>query len=44
MADHKEFGGFVFPTERRVYLRDGNGVADKSRALITIAIDDVAIS
>jgi hypothetical protein len=32
----------VFPTRRRVHLRDEQGIADQSLAVITIDIDVVA--
>ncbi len=37
----KVFDGFVFPTRRRVYLRDEHGIADQSFAPITIDIASV---
>lgn len=44
VADHKEFGGFLFPTRRTIHVHDSNGVADRTWAAITIAIDDVVVS
>jgi hypothetical protein len=41
--EHKTFDGFVFPTRRRVYLHDANGVANKEFAPITIDIDSVSV-
>jgi hypothetical protein len=40
--DHKTFDGFVWPTRRRVYLHDADGVADQSFAPITLDVDHVA--
>jgi hypothetical protein len=40
--DHKRFDGFVFPTRRRVFLHDANGVADES--FVPIAIDIASVS
>lgn len=36
VSDQKEFDGFVFPTQRHVYMRKEHGTADKSRAAATI--------
>ena len=41
--EHRTFDGFVFPTHRRVYLHDANGLANKDFAPITIDIDSVSI-
>lgn len=41
--DHRTFGGFVFPTRRRVLLHDSNGVANHDFAPITIDITDVSL-
>ena len=41
--DHKIFDGFIFPTRRRVYLHDANGVADQSFAPITVDVAAVSI-
>lgn len=41
--DHKRFDGFVFPTRRRVYLHDANGMADQSFAPITIDVESVSV-
>jgi len=43
VRDHREFDGFVFATRRDVYLHDQSGIADKARAVITIAIENVAV-
>jgi hypothetical protein len=43
VSDQKELDGFVFPTQRHVYLRNEDGTADKSRAAITISIESVAV-
>jgi hypothetical protein len=37
------FDEFVFPTRRRVHLRDANGIADQSFAAITVDIDAVRV-
>ena len=42
--DPKTFDGFVFPTRRRVYLHDADGVADQAFAPITLDVDDIAVS
>jgi hypothetical protein len=42
--DAKTFDGFVFPTRRRVYLHDAQGVADKTFAPITIDLSDVTVA
>lgn len=39
----KRFGGFVFPTRRRVLLRDVHGVADQTFAPITVDIANVTL-
>jgi hypothetical protein len=41
--EHREFDGLVFPTRRRVHVRDGDGVADLSFAPITIDVADVRV-
>jgi hypothetical protein len=41
--DSREFGGFVFPTRRRVCTHDGAGVADQSRVVITIDIEEIEV-
>ena len=41
--DHKVFDGFMFPTRRRVYLHDANGVADQSFAPITMDVESISI-
>jgi hypothetical protein len=41
--DHKTFDGFVFPTRRRVHLRDAKGVADQTFAPITLDVSSVKI-
>jgi hypothetical protein len=40
----KTFDGFVFPTRRRVHLRDEEGIADQSFALITIDVSRVTVA
>jgi hypothetical protein len=42
VSDHKEFDGFIFPTRRRVYARNSEGIAIK-RLLAPITIDVDAI-
>jgi hypothetical protein len=41
--DHRAFDGFVFPTRRRVYLHDANGVADKGFAPITMDVKSIVL-
>ena len=41
--DHKTFDGFVFPTRRRVYLHDANGVASQDFTPITIDLANVTL-
>ena len=41
--DPREFGGFVFYTRRRVYLRDPDGQARKDFAPITIDTSAVSV-
>ncbi|WP_426239181.1 hypothetical protein [Pararhizobium sp. DWP1-1-3] len=41
--DHKTFDGFVFPTRRRVFLHDADGIADKGFAPITIDLAYVKV-
>jgi hypothetical protein len=41
--DPKRFDGLVFPTHRRVHLRDGDGIADQSFAAITLDIDTIEL-
>ena len=41
--DPTTFNGFVFPTRRRVHLRNADGIADKSLAVITIDVADVTV-
>jgi hypothetical protein len=43
-ANHRTVDGFVFPTRRRVYLHDANGVADQSFAPITIDITAIVVA
>jgi hypothetical protein len=38
---YKSFDGFVFPTRRRVFLHDANGIANRDLALITIDVHAV---
>jgi hypothetical protein len=42
--DHKTFNGFVFPTRRRVLLRDAHGIANQGFVPITIDVTGVTIS
>jgi hypothetical protein len=42
--DPKTFDGFVFPTRRLVHLHDQDGIADQSLALITVDLDDIAVT
>jgi hypothetical protein len=42
--DHKAFDGFVFPTRRRVLLRDADGIANQTFVPITIDVTDVTVS
>jgi hypothetical protein len=42
--DHKTFDGFVFPTRHLVYRHDQHGVADQSLAVITLDLDDIAVT
>lgn len=41
--DHKQFGGFLFPTRRRVLLHDAAGVADSNFAPITMDVASVTV-
>jgi hypothetical protein len=41
--DPATFHGFVFPTRRRVHLRNADGIADKSLAVITIDVAEVTV-
>jgi hypothetical protein len=41
--DPVTFDGFVFPTRRRVHLRNADGIADKRPAVITIDVADVTV-
>ena len=43
LYDPKTFDGFVFPTGRRVYLHDENGIADESSLGITLDIDTIHV-
>jgi hypothetical protein len=43
MHDPTTFDGFVFPTRRLVHHHDADGVADQSRAGITLDIDTVTL-
>ncbi len=40
---YREFGGLMFPTRRRVHVRDADGRADRSGTPITIDIDAVRV-
>jgi hypothetical protein len=40
-SDPVTFDGFVFPTRRRMHLRDADGVADQSLAVITDDVSEV---
>lgn len=42
-SDPKTFGGFGFPTRRRIYSRNPDGTADFSVATITIDIHDIEV-
>ena len=41
--EHKTSDGIVFPTRRRVYRRNADGIADKSLAVITLDIDNLRL-
>jgi hypothetical protein len=41
---HKTFDGFVFPTRRRVLLRDADGIANQTLVPITIEVTDLKVS
>jgi|SRR5271163_527667 len=41
--DPKTFGGFVFPTRRRVHRRHADGVADQSNAFITLDLKTIDV-
>lgn len=41
--DHKEFGGFIFPTKRRVFPRQKSGQPLRMITLVSIDIDDVRV-
>jgi hypothetical protein len=41
--DPKTFHGFVFPTRRRIYRRDSDGIADQSLAAITLDVAQVTV-
>ena len=41
--DPKTFHAFVFPTRRRIHLRDTDGIADQSLAAITLDVAQVTI-
>jgi hypothetical protein len=41
--DPKTFDGFVFPTRRRAYVRDPDGIADQRLAVITLDIASVRV-
>ena len=42
--DHKEFDGFVFPTKRSVHLTDENGRKVPEPVVVSIELDDIALS
>jgi hypothetical protein len=42
-TDHKTFDGFVFPTQRRVYRRNPDGTADRSRTAISADFQHIAV-
>jgi hypothetical protein len=42
--DHKDFGGFLFPTKRSVHLTDENGQKVPEPVIISIELDDVTLS
>jgi hypothetical protein len=41
--DPKTFDGLVFPTRRRIYSRDADGIADQSLAAITLDVAQVIV-
>ena len=43
-SDHREFGGLIFPTKRRVYPRSLTGGRVPFPVLVSIDIDDVTVS
>ena len=44
MDDHREFDGIVLPVRRVVYARNETGHPVRDMVLVTIDIDDVAVS
>jgi hypothetical protein len=43
LHDHVTVDGLLFPTRRRVHLHDAAGVADRSFAVITIDVSELAV-
>lgn len=43
-TDHKEFGGLIFPTKRRVFARGPDNVPNRERIAVAIDLEDIAAS
>jgi hypothetical protein len=41
--EHREFGGLVFPTRRRVHVHDADGRANLDATPITVDVDDIRV-
>jgi hypothetical protein len=44
MAGYKDFGGIIFPTQRRVYRQKPNGEPILEQVAVSIDIHDVEVS